>query len=860
MIILLPKKAEYKNGDDFPFLTVPLDMKGAESASFEDFQWWAKSEDFQKWLDKNPRSWVADSEDMSKYANVAEYIKEKYNFNLDDINVSLNENDLDNGVISFSNFSKLNEDTNTADDDPKFREAIKFHFAYNKLKSEGKIDETLSPGEILDGNEKAIFICGNDPDTGEDIQETLKAVKMKSFTKSQSASKIMLLDVNEMYPGGPIPENETAEGLTQKIIQDASILAVMGGVSITLFGALKAAGGALSGALLLKSISGFRIDPKNKTQVPPGVMDKIKNYGGSAIKSLWGGAKDVALLKNTRTIGSSIVRGAKGAKSAYTLGKVGAKGALKAFSKGFTRGAAQGGAKLIPFVGEILILTDVIGSAWNWFSDKQAPKYNEVKSFAQREMDPKKIPIGVPITICWSQPAGGGWGTVTSFLFNNETRTTAEFIKIADKNNYSILILTQVNSKEAQKQLAEHDLVLVALDNNDIVNDQEGALNTIARVFDNEDLDFKISYVDGISKLATIFKFKGMCDWDVFKTALDSSSDQLIISDDSAPENYEFYYQDNEGDVINVVGRLMNNDELRSTSKDDIDKIFIPKEVKEDSGNGSKKNESEDGGLVYMDLVNENDVITSFSSFSDRIYGINEDKKSGDIVSLSSDDLSTPAKVAIYWVTDREYADPELRKYKTGKFTNFTIDPSDYGAKRGESISVQTNTINEDINNPKRGVYQFKKAKLDNKKDGRESDIVTVVNPKTDEKKPEVSGDKVEGKVSDDYYIKVDPNDVKIKDRRSSTIIRDNSVTGGINLIDKFLSDKEKEVLGVEGWKAISFAKALQDNRGDIVEVKLKNKFASPGDRVRKYRVTDGEAFQIAKKFTTEVEDRIKYE
>ena len=148
MIILLPKKAEYKNGDDFPFLTVPLDMKGAESASFEDFQWWAKSEDFQKWLDKNPRSWVADSEDMSKYANVAEHIKEKYKFNLDDINVSLNENNLDNDVISFSDFSKLNEDANTADDDPKFREAIKFHFAYNKLKSEGKIDETLSPGEI----------------------------------------------------------------------------------------------------------------------------------------------------------------------------------------------------------------------------------------------------------------------------------------------------------------------------------------------------------------------------------------------------------------------------------------------------------------------------------------------------------------------------------------------------------------------------------------------------------------------------------------------------------------------------------------------------------------------------------------
>ena len=132
MIILLPKKAEYKNGDDFPFLTVPLDMKGAESASFEDFQWWAKSEDFQKWLDKNPRSWVADSEDMSKYANVAEYIKEKYKFNLDDINVSLNENNLDNDVISFSDFSEEMKSNSECNADSFCGETIGDEFSSNE--------------------------------------------------------------------------------------------------------------------------------------------------------------------------------------------------------------------------------------------------------------------------------------------------------------------------------------------------------------------------------------------------------------------------------------------------------------------------------------------------------------------------------------------------------------------------------------------------------------------------------------------------------------------------------------------------------------------------------------------------------
>jgi hypothetical protein len=91
-------------------------------------------------------------------------------------------------------------------------------------------------------------------------------------------------------------------------------------------------------------------------------------------------------------------------------------------------------------------------------------------------------------------------------------------------------------------------------------------------------------------------------------------------------------------------------------------------------------------------------------------------------------------------------------------------------------------------------------------------------------------------------------------------VIRDASVSGGINLFDTILTPKDKEVLKVENWKTITFAKELRDNRGDIIEVKLKNKYAPFGDKSRKYKITDGEAFELAKRFVGQTKDRIKYE
>lgn len=902
MIIILPKTTEYKLGNDFPLITIPMTMENSQEASFEDFQWWSYSSDFRNWLKANPREWVADSEDLSKYTgSLTEYLRECMERYDEEV---LNESK----VASFEDYERiLNENMQlfeeggdeggNIDDQSTVKEAVKFHFAYNSLVTNGEMQESTTAEQIATGSDKAVFLILEDPESKENLLETLKAFRMKGFTQTSAESKFTLINVTEMVPGGAVSEDDTAENVVGKIVQDATIIATMAGSGVLIFGALKIAGGALGTRALLKTIQGFSPSAAAKAaaqaSAKPGFWSKAGKFTTGKLKSIWGVAKEMATLKNTRIAAQASSRGFRGAKAAYMLGKQGVGGALKAFGKGFSRGFSKAGGKAIPFVGEVLMVIDAVGSTWNWFSSNQAPRYGEVEDFAHNSMDPASIPVGVPITICWSQPAGGWGGAAVSFLFNNETRTTCEMVKIGTKDNYSIFILTQVNSKEVQKQLAEHDLILVALDNSDKVNEQpEDETNVlykigkyVQRTFDNEDLDFKMSFVDGIDKIAALFNFQGMCDWNTFMTAYNNASDQLIVADENAPATYQFYYTDSEDNIINVAGRLLTSEELASTSDSDIEKIFYPVEGGEDVfGTVKKKGESEveesesDSREGLSRLMETSGVITSFSDFNrslneansglfetgeaqNKVQG-NPDEGSEDpdsqtqsgVTDLSAEDKSGPAKVAIYKVTDREYANPELRKYKAGVFTQFILTEESFDVKANESIGVDVNTTGEDLEDPRRGVYAYKR---------KEDKPVVVVDPNKEKEKDEeeVKRDQQpDVKTEDDYFVKVDPKDVEIKDKRNSTVIRDKSVEGGINIMDEFLDAKKKEILGIGDWKAITFAKSMMDGKGDVTEIKLKNRFAAFGDKIRKYRVTDGEAFEIAKKFAEDVETRIKYE
>ena len=112
---------------------------------------------------------------------------------------------------------------------------------------------------------------------------------------------------------------------------------------------------------------------------------------------------------------------------------------------------------------------------------------------------------------------------------------------------------------------------------------------------------------------------------------------------------------------------------------------------------------------------------------------------------------------------------------------------------------------------------------------------------------------------NDDYYINVNPDDVSVKNRRNSTVITDRNTEGGINIEEKFLTDKDKEVLGIENWKSITTAKSVLDGKGDVIKVVLRNKYAAFGNTRKVYKVEDGESFQIAVAFAKELEDRLRY-
>jgi hypothetical protein len=838
MIIFLGKSSVYKIDDDFPIFRIPVDMEGAVTQSLSDFQWWAYSSDFQKWLKENPREWTADSEDMSKYGSPIDFIKE---------NLRLEYRNINESVLGFNDFQSSNiyEAENI---EASAGQATKFHYAYNALLSEGKIEKEFIVANQKEGSEKAIFLTYDDPETKTERFETLDAYKITALPVSAD-SKMALFRMSESIMGGPIPDDETNEGLMKRISDTTIKVAAVSGVGLGIYYMIVGAGSVFTAIRARKILRGLR--PQSTTATPPSKLltwlNNTKNAGkgfiNKRVNPLRGIKKTAEIWKG---VGQALSRGVSGSYKAVSKGKAGATTALKAFAKGTSRGLSKIGSKAavdwIPFVGWTLAAIDVVGSTWNWFSGKQAPRYGEVEDFAKNEFNPKSIPVGVPITICWSQEAGGTWGTVVNFLANNDTRTTMELVKASDINGKSIFIITQINSKELGKQIAEHELTLISFDSSETIK---------TGFIDNDDLDFEILPIDGLAKIASIFNFKGVCDWNETFTTYESSSDKLFYADPEAPKKYDFHFDDSEGEIINVSGDLMDDDSLSKLSDSDLDKFLL-------GSSASEKNESLESDLDWDRNILESGNLLDFENFvSNAIVNEDDDSSAGSDqdYDLKPSQKKGPAKVAIYKVTEREYANPEFRgKYETGDFKIFVIDSEDWNDADGEKIDVEVNT-SEVLEDTIKGIYTYKSEGKEVKKDDEK--------PRSEEGETKQQGAEKEEKgkkLPDDYYITANPDDISIKQKERSTTIRDANFSGGLNLFDMFLTPRQKEILGVDKWKTVTFAKEFYDKRGDVIEVKLKNKYAPFGEKSKKYRVIDGESFEIAKKFVEETRDRIKYE
>jgi hypothetical protein len=429
-----------------------------------------------------------------------------------------------------------------------------------------------------------------------------------------------------------------------------------------------------------------------------------------------------------------------------------------------------------------------------------------------------------------------------------------ELVKVADVNGKSVFILTQINAKEVQKQIAEYDITLISFDNSDVVD---------RGFFDNEDLDFQMLSLK--KDLNSLQNYQGSCDWNVFENEYKEASPVLLIADPDAPEEYEFHFSDSDDNILNVVGKKVSTEELSSYSDEEIARKFgvnVSKEtenrIKKEGQEKPKEGEVSDSlkTLPFSDLL-ESKVISKFSDFKKMGDPVLEDEsESSQMISLTPKQKSGPLEVAMYIVTERDYANPELRgKYETGNFTNFLLDSKDWKAKNGDPVDIDPDT-DEELEDSKRGLYKYVEQKEEIVKPVVKDEVQDADDEdgkeKEKEKEPEVK--------KDDYYITVDPKDVNIKDKKRSTVIRDTSMSGGINLFDTILTARDKEALKIENWKTVTFAKEIRDNRGDITEVKFRNKYAPFGDKSRKYRVTDGEAFELAKRFVEQTKDRIKYE
>lgn len=932
--IILPTKAKYEIGSDFPFMSIPLDVEeyDPQPITFDDFQWWCYSGSFKKWLKSNPRKWVADSEDFQKkYSNdfteiINEYYSEKYGVNLGETK--------DSDVISFDEFSRLNEEKNP--DANVTKTLIKLHYAYNTLKSQGKITSMDVENDMKIGTDVAVFLSVK----GEgDPEEGLTAFRMKAIGGND---KIRCVSVIESIPGGEVKE-KTASAVFEKVLKYALLAgaAAIGGFAA--FGALKVGGTLIGGQYILRNLRGlknpnaaeslktvaenaatrmkaaedalnaakasgkakdikaaskaYKIAVKEadaakqayEVSKKSGVFSKAKNVAGKGLRGIKGLGKtllDVATFKETR---DAVKYGAKGAKTSLQMTKnvkdAATRGtsAAKYFGRNFGRAVIGTGSKasgktasrLIPFVGEVLLAVDMVGSAINWFSDKQAPTWGDIEetigNSGGSNFKPAEIKVGEQITICWKQPAGSTLGAVGSFFYSNDTRTTAELIKVGNTpdNDKSVFIILAINSKEYQKQLSNYAAALVVIKNKEW-NESSSFLGAGQRIFDNEDMDAELVLLKNPDDIAVPFTFLGFCDWNQFKNEYDNSEDQLIIADGRAPETYDFYYKRPEGEYVNVSGKIMSTEELEKTSSEELNNSF----ALSGENKNAKPSTNESFTEPYEDdSLNENEIVAlivsngkengvkKFSDFESLYESASlgllfeKDGDEGGIMKLTSDQSSGPAEVAIYKIRSNEFANPEDKQYSPGYATHFVIDPSDYDAANNDPITASLNSDDVMID-PRRGIYVYKEERKDDDKKDDENEEDGKLDTS-----PIVSDDeKEDGKKVDDYYITVDPDDVSIKNRKSSTVIRDKNFKGGLNIMDEFLTDRQKEILGIEDWNAVTFAKARMDRKGDVIEIKLRNKYAPMGRRTMKYSVSDGEPFEIAKKFASDVEDRIKYQ
>jgi len=449
-----------------------------------------------------------------------------------------------------------------------------------------------------------------------------------------------------------------------------------------------------------------------------------------------------------------------------------------------------------------------------------------------------------------------------------------DLIKIVDKDEKSFFLMTNVNSKAMGKVLKDNELVMLVFNNND--NFERGYL-------DNDDLEFESLAIKSMGDLAVATSFYGYCDWSEMQSAFDEAPERAWYVPENAPSSYEFNYQNQKSEKINVSGKLMTESDLESSG---VEK-FLP----DISGALKESGVKENFDYSSYDKFQETRLV-DFYEFSSLYEENKEDKNKKDKKEIPDaeslekewgknykDDSRTQkatiefekqhedskfkrCMMSIYRVNSIEWVNPNVRS-QVPTIQYFVVAPQSFDAKIGDPVAVEP-TSEDKLYNPRFGLATYTPPeekttpeKTDKGKDKEKEDEIPPLTPGL-----------TPGSTGPEKKIKVDPDDISIRDVSHSTfggrrrlVIKDNPDPKGENVnIADFLTPEDRKELGIENWKNVTKVQLVYDRDREPTKVVLKNR--KPGllnDEVR--RIRKGQAgFDAAVAYAKRVKAGIEYD
>jgi hypothetical protein len=845
-----------KEGNVFPLISLPVNAEGSPT-DLNDFQWWSYTDKWNEWLKKNPREWQAESKETSyeevekiweNVFNQPDPYRRFFNFQVDSL--------IEKGRLSsFSDFAKVYEaeEGGTSEVSKKF---IKLGYALESLAKNGTLKNELELDSLQPAEKYAVVVDFFDEE-GKPISESRQALR---FTKLVDTQKFTLASVDYSIPVGAIQDTDS---LLKKVGEYAKVVLLTSVAlgSLILVGQL---GLGLAGTWMAgkaaRGIYGSLKQAKTVADVAkPGMWSKLSGFvgrafgGGSSASTVANAARTV--LPSGAYVEGGIAYNAAGTALRGAASKSVQAAATRAVAAGTAEAAGASGlvaAEASNPIGWIIAAVSAVASigqqTYNWFSSKQAPKFGEVEDFANGTFKPGDIPIGKPITVCWTSDGGSGfWGGVLKIVSfsKDDTRTTMDLIKIGSYSGRSLFILLDVHSKSMEAALKENDLILLAFDNDDVF--ERGYL-------DNDDLEFETIAIKNMREFSVGTSFVGYCGWDEMEEAYKEAPDTIYNVPNEAPSEYSFNFSNNKGERINVSGGLLSGDEL--------DELKISEILPMPTGKVEESFYSNDN---WKSLLEKKGVL-SFSDFSSLLEEetkkeetpktqeeIKDEEIDQWVKDYSDDNIKAKAEqvrqneeeskygqiqLAIYKANQIEFVDPSS-KGSTPDFPYFIVGNESLEAEKNQPISVEV-TSDDAVNSPRFG-------------------LATYTPPTVEEPEEEETETDIEVETPEQSEVIASKDDIKIKDKNRRLIISDaNTETEeDVNIAQEFVTDEDRKQLGIKDWDNLSKISVRYDSAKNPVKVTLRNKFGG-SDRVR--RIRKGQAgFDQAIDLANRIKNGVKF-